>query len=186
MKNYVYIAQSLDGFIAGPNGELDWLENIDNPEQDDFGFSTFMGEIDALIMGKNTFQKVLSFGMWPYAKPVFVASNSLLEIPSSVEGKASLVKGTPKSMTVELNQKGFEKLYIDGGALIQSYLKEDLIDELIITTVPILLGGGIPLFGFLPAQIQLELIESEVLLQQLVRTRYKNKKSITKCLRRTR
>ena len=59
MKNYVYIAQSLDGFIAGPNGELDWLENIDNPEQDDFGFSTFMGEIDALIMGKNTFQKVL-------------------------------------------------------------------------------------------------------------------------------
>jgi len=89
-------------------------------------------------------------------------------------------------MTVELNQKGFEKLYIDGGALIQSYLKEDLIDELIITTVPMLLGGGIPLFGYLPAQIQLELMESEVLLQQLVRTRYKIKKSITKCLRRTR
>lgn len=62
MKNYVYIAQSLDGFIAGPNGELDWLENIDNPKQNDFGFSAFMGTVDALIMGKNTFKKVHSFG----------------------------------------------------------------------------------------------------------------------------
>ena len=177
MKNYVYIAQSLDGFIAGPNGELDWLEHIDNPEQSDFGFSAFMSIVDALVMGKNTFDKVLSFGMWPYAKPVFVASSSLSVLPSSVEGKAFLLKGTPKDMITGLHKKGYANLYIDGGAVIQSFLKEELIDELIITTVPVLLGEGIPLFGYLPKQVQLKLIDSEVLLNQLVKTRYQVKKA---------
>lgn len=176
MNNYVYIAQSLDGFIAGPNGELDWLENIENPEQSDFGFSAFMSTVDALVMGKNTFEKVFSFGMWSYEKPVFVASSSLSALPSTLEGKAFLLKGAPKSMITELNKKGYANLYIDGGALTQSFLKEDLIDELIITTIPILLGEGISLFGYLPKQVHLKLAESEVLLNQLVKTRYKIKK----------
>ncbi len=102
MKSYVYIARSLDGFIAGPNGELDWLDKIENPGQSDLGFSDFMSGIDALIMGKNTFEKVLSFGMWPYDKPVFVASKSLYVLPASVEGKAFLINGTPREMITEL------------------------------------------------------------------------------------
>ena len=179
MKNYVYIAQSLDGYIAGANGELDWLEEIDNPEQSDFGFSAFMNTVDALIMGKNTFEKVLSFGMWPYEKPVFVASASLSSLPSSVEGKAFLLKGTPSDMVAELNGKGCENLYIDGGVVIQSFLNEDLIDDLIVTTVPVLLGGGISLFGSLPERVKLTLISSEVLLNQLVKTHYHVEKRLT-------
>lgn len=177
MKNYIYIAQSLDGYVAGPNGELDWLENIDNPEQNDFGFSAFMNTVDAIVMGKNTFEKVLSFGMWPYEKPVFIASSSLSSLPSSVGGKAFLLKGTPKDMITELHKQEYANLYIDGGALIQSFLRENQIDELIITTVPVLLGEGIPLFGYLPKQMQLKLVGSEVLLNQLVKTRYQIKKA---------
>lgn len=173
MTNYVYIAQSLDGYIAGPKGELDWLEDIDNPEQSDFGFTAFMSTVDALVMGKNTFNKVISFGMWPYEKPVFVASSSLSSLPSSVAGKAFLTKGTPKDMVTKLNKKGYRNLYIDGGAVIQSFLKEDLIDELIVTTVPVLLGEGILLFGSLPQQVKLKLVGSEVLLNQLVKTHYR-------------
>lgn len=173
MKNYVYIAQSLDGYIAGPNGEIDWLDDIENPDQNDFGFSVFMGRVDALVMGKNTFEKILTFGMWPYEKPVFVASNSLSALPSSVEGKSFLLKGTPKEMVTTLHGKGIENLYIDGGVLIQSFLNENLIDELIVTTVPVLLGDGIPLFGSLAKRVKLKLIGSEVLLNQLVQTHYK-------------
>jgi dihydrofolate reductase len=172
MTNYVYIAQSIDGFIAGPNGELDWLEDIDNPEQSDFGFSAFMEGIDALLMGKNTFEKVLTFGVWPYERPVFVASNTLAELPPEVEGKAFLISGSIQDMMTALRDKGHKNLYIDGGALIQSCLAENLIDSLIVTTVPVLLGQGIPLFGFLPTPIKLKLVDSEILLNQLVKTHY--------------
>lgn len=176
MKKSVYVAQSLDGFIAGSNGELDWLKDIDNPEQDDFGFSAFMSTVDALIMGKNTFEKVLSFEMWPYEKPVFIASSSLAAVPSSVENKAFLLRGTPQEMVSALRAKDYDNLYIDGGALIQSYLAEQLIDELIITTVPVLLGEGISLFGFLPKKVKLKLIGSKVLLNQLVTAHYQVEK----------
>jgi dihydrofolate reductase len=177
MKNYVYIAQRLDGYIAGPNGELDWLEDIDNPEQSDFGFSAFMNTVDALVMGKNTFEKVLSFEMWPYEKPVFVASSSLSVLPSSSEGKAFLLKGTPKDMVSTLHKRSYTNLYIDGVALIQSFLCEGLIDELIVTTVPVLLGEGIPLFGCLPKRVKLKIVGSKVLLKQLVKTHYQVKKA---------
>jgi len=83
--------------LLGQMVELYWLDEIDNPDNSDFGFSAFMGNIDALIMGKNTFEKVLSFGMWPYERPVFVASNSLSSLPSSVDGKAFLLKAHPRT-----------------------------------------------------------------------------------------
>lgn len=172
MANFVYIAQSLDGYIAGPHGELDWLETIENPEQNDFGFSAFMNNIDALLMGKNTFEMVASFGEWPYQKPVFVVSNSLLSLPSGFDGKAHLLKGKPKELLTVLHGKGFNHLYIDGGLLIQSFLNEHLIDELIVTTIPVLLGEGIPLFGHLSGRIKLRLESSEVLANQLVKSHY--------------
>ncbi len=174
--NYVYVGQSLDGYIAGPNGELDWLDEIDNPEKDDFGYAAFMENIDALILGKKTFEKVMSFGMWPYKKPVFVASNSLASLPHSVDGKAFLIKGTPSEMAHMLNKNGFANLYIDGGSLIQSFLKEGLIDKVIVTTIPVLLGEGISLFGDLPKRVKLKFISSEVLINQLVKTQYEVQK----------
>ena len=156
--NYVYIAQSLDGYIAGPNGELEWLEQVDNPDKSDFGFSAFVDSIDALVMGRNTYEKVLSFGFWPYQKPVFVMSRTLTHIAPELTDKAFLLNTTPQEAVEALKSKGHNSLYIDGGLLIQSFLREGLIDEMIITTFPVLLGDGIRLFGALPSQLNLKLL----------------------------
>lgn len=172
MKTIVYIAQSLDGFIAGPNGELGWLECVNNPENSDFGFAQFMSGVDALLMGRNTFEKVASFDSWPYEKPVYVASQTLKALPSGFEDKAFLITGTLTSMLSSLALKGISSLYIDGGKLIQSALASNEIDELIITTVPIILGDGIRLFAKSEQPIALTLIRSEILLGQLVKNQY--------------
>jgi len=172
MTNYVYIAQSIDGYIAGPNGELDWLDDIDNPENNDFGFAKFMNQIDALVMGKNTFEKVQSFGMWPYSKPVYIASSSLNSIPEALKERAYLINSTPSEIVSTLNEKGLTNLYIDGGLLIQSFLTSELIDKFIITTIPVLLGKGVSLFGWLDKRVKLKLESSEVLVNQLVKSEY--------------
>ncbi|WP_338155261.1 dihydrofolate reductase family protein [Vibrio metschnikovii] len=173
MKVSAYIAQSLDGYIAGINGELDWLENVANPDGSDFGFSEFMSTVDVLLMGRNTFEKVASFGFWPYKKRVYVASSSLQSIPDEFADKASLISGSVAVMLDKISSQGIESVYIDGGLLIQSALRANVLDELTITTMPILLGSGIKLFGDLENQVALELVHSEVLLNQMVKTRYR-------------
>lgn len=147
MANYVYIATSLDGFIATCEGGLDWLSEIPNTEQSYFGYAEFISGIDAILMGRNTFQKVLTFGTWPYDKPVFVLGNTLVSVPENVADKTEIVNGEVRMLVDQLNKRGYHNLYVDGGSVIQSFLEEDLIDEMIITRVPILLGDGIPLFG---------------------------------------
>lgn len=149
MTNYVYIATSLDGYIATSDGGVEWLNEIPNPEQSDFGFSEFISGIDAILMGRETFEKVLSFGSWPYEKPVFVLTNSLSVIPTDLADKAHIVNGDLRKLVRQLNKQGYKNLYIDGGKTIQNFLEDDLIDEIIIIRVPILLGNGIPLFGVL-------------------------------------
>ncbi len=177
--NSVYIATSLDGHIADRNGELDWLNAISIPEGEDMGYFAFMDRIDALVMGRSTFETVCGFEVdWPYQKPVFVLSNSMKSIPKSHEGKAYVVSGPLKDVLEEIRQKGFERLYIDGGRTIQSFLKEDLIDELIITTMPVLIGGGPRLFAELPHEIRFELAESKVFVDQIVQNRYKRNREI--------
>lgn len=176
-KNIVFIAKSLDGYIAGKNGEIDWLNSIPNPENIDMGFVKLMEHIDAIVMGRTTFELVCSFGGdWPYSRPLFVLSRTLDSIPEKYKDKAELVKGSIEEVLERIHQKGHSHLYIDGGATIQSFLKEDLIDELIITTIPILLGGGIPLFGELQQSMDFEHTESHVFLGQLVQNHYKRKR----------
>jgi len=176
-KNIVFIAKSLDGYIAGINGELDWLETIPNPEKASMGFVALMNEVDALVMGRATFETVCGFGgEWPYAKPVFVLSNSLTQIPEKFKTKASLLKGREKEILKIIHEKGFHKLYIDGGKTVQNFLKEDLIDELRITTIPILLGNGISLFGNLPKSLEFNHLKTEVFLNQLVQSHYERKR----------
>jgi len=172
MANYVYIATSLDGFIATTDGGIDWLNEIPNPEQSDFGFSDFMSGIDALVMGRKTFEKVLSFGFWAYKKPVFVLSNSLKQVPEAATGNIDIVSGDLRKVVGSLNARGFNHLYIDGGITIQSFLKEDLIDEMIITKVPILLGDGIPLFGKLTQSMKFKHAGTNVLNNSLVMSHY--------------
>jgi len=168
----------LDGYIAGKNGEIDWLNAIPNPEGDDMGFLELMDEIDAIIMGRTTFETVCGFGVeWPYSVPVIVLSNSLKSIPEKLtDEEVTLASGSPQEIIKKAYEMGYYKLYIDGGKTIQNFLKEDLIDELIITTIPILLGGGFSLFGDLPKPLEFEHVESKVFLNQIVQDSYKRKR----------
>lgn len=175
-KNIVFIAKSLDGYIAGKNGELEWLHAIPNPDNNDMGYNQLMEDIDAIVMGRTTFETVCGFGIeWPYQKPVFVLSRSIKVIPEKLKDKVFLLAGSPKEILQEIHAKGYFRLYIDGGRTVQDFLKADLIDELRITTIPILLGGGFPLFGELPAAMEFEHIQSEVILNQIVQDHYKRK-----------
>ena len=169
----VYIATSLDGFIADKYNQVDWLHQIPNPSGDDCGFAEFMQNIDALVMGRNTLEVVLSFDCdWPYSKPVFVLSNTLQQVPEKFKNKVFLVKGELKDVVDSLNKQGFKHLYIDGGKTIQGFLQQDLIDELIITTVPVLLGGGIALFGELKAPLKFKHVKATRYLDCLVQNHF--------------
>ena len=176
-KNSVFIATSLDGYIADKNGGIDWLHSIPNPDNDDMGYVEFTNRIDALVMGRTTFETVCGFDVyWPYKKPVFVLSNKLKEIPESHKGKVFLVKGTLTEILDQIYEKGFNRLYIDGGTTIRNFLKEDLIDEMVLTTIPILLGGGSSLFSELPNELKFELIGTKTYLNQITQNHYKRKK----------
>lgn len=172
MKNIIYIAVSLDGFIAGNDGNLDWLTGIPNPDNKDYGFAEFLDSIDGIVMGRNTFETVMSFGEWPYTKKVFVLSNTLNEIPEKIGSRAEIVTGLIPDILEDLNRRGFRNLYVDGGKTIQSFLELDLIDEMIITLVSILLGDGIPLFGTLARLLKFKAIKAEKLNDSLVQIRY--------------
>ncbi len=148
MKNKVFIATSLDGFIAGPGGNIEFLETFPAPEGDDMGYSAFMQGIDAILMGRNTFETVLGFGIpWPFEKHVFVWSTTLQQISTELQDKVTLVKGTAADVIASINTAGYSSLYIDGGKTIQSFINEDLIHEMTLTTIPVLIGEGIPLFS---------------------------------------
>lgn len=143
MSNIAYIATSLDGYISDRDDGLDWLDSIPNPDNIDMGYGDLMNRVDALVMGRKTFEVVCGFdGPWPYTKPVFVLSNSLSSLSESHEGKAELITGSLAEVLVTIHEKGFQDLYIDGGTTIQSFLNEDLIDEMIITVLPMLEIGA--------------------------------------------
>jgi dihydrofolate reductase len=174
---FIYIAASLDNFIATPDGGLDWLYAIPNPEQSDYGFADFIQRVDALVMGRKTFETVLSFDPWPYQKPVFVLGRTLAALPEKAHGKAELIRGEPAEVVRILDARGFHNLYVDGGRTIQGFLEADLIDELIITRVPILLGDGIPLFGKLSKELKFGLVKTEQLNDSLIKSTYRRLRS---------
>ncbi len=170
----VFIARSLDGFIADRKGDLEWLNAVPNPEQLDLGYEQFIQGVDAIVMGRNTYDTVRSFDMeWPYNKPVFVLSKTLTSLPDEFEGKAEIVKGSIHEILEQIHQRGFTRLYIDGGITVQNFLREDLIDEITITTIPILLGGGSSLFGELPGELEFEHVKSVLYLDALVQDSYR-------------
>lgn len=177
MPNIVYIAKSIDGYIADKNGGLDWLQSVPNPDGLDFGYRDFMKEIDAIIMGRKTYETVLEFKMdWPYSKPVFVLSRTINLVPDELADKVEILNGSLNEIIENLNMRDFHNIYIDGGNTIQKFLKEGLIDELIISTIPVILGGGVPLFGELISNINLEHMKTEVFLDEIVQSHYRVKK----------
>ena len=174
MSNRIYIATSLDGYIADKNGAITWLDMIPMTKEVQSEFTNFMDTIDALVMGRNTFETVKGFGVeWPYSKKVFIVSNSMKSIPYGYEDKTELIKGSPTEIVAQLNKSGYKNLYIDGGKTIQNFLKEDLIDDMIIATIPILLGGGKPLFGELANPQKFKLIDTKVLSNLMVQSHYR-------------
>jgi dihydrofolate reductase len=165
----VFIGTSVDGFIARPNDDLDFLpEGGGEPH----GYEEFMATVDALVIGRRTFEKVLTFGKWPYGeKRVVVLSSSALEL-SGVEGVVEQMSGTPAEIVERLASTGAKNLYIDGGVTIQRFLNAGLIERLIITRVPVLIGEGIPLFGSLPSDIPLRHIATRQYASGLVQSEY--------------
>jgi dihydrofolate reductase len=171
--NSVFIAVSIDGYIAREDGDIEWLTSIPAPPGEDYGFKEFMNRIDAVVMGRGTYEVIKNFPEWYYSRHVYVLSSKLKEIPDKLKDKASLLSLSPGETVKHLNEKGLTRLYIDGGKTIQGFLKEDLIDEMIITRIPILLGGGIPLFGKLEKDITFEQVETTTYPNGLVKTHYR-------------
>lgn len=174
-KVSVFVATSLDGFIARKNGSIDWLDqaNAKVPLGEDGGFSAFMASIDVVVMGRNTFDQVQSFGQWPYGeKSLVVLTKRPLTITPELQKTVSLSQESPKALLARLAHEGAQHIYVDGGLTIQSFLAADLIDELVITLVPIILGEGKPLVGPLKNDVVLKLLATKTFDFGFVQLKY--------------
>ena len=174
MRASVYIATSLDGFIAREDGGIDWLPGGGDAEgAEDYGYQEFIESVDAIVMGRNTYELALSFGSWPYGeKPVIVLSSWQVDIPDGIAGTVESMSAPPPEAVRRLAERGFGHLYVDGGKTIQGFLYEGLIRRLIITTIPVLIGTGIPLFGPLPHDVRLRLVGTRQFENGLVQSEY--------------
>ena len=169
MKASVYIGTSVDGFIARANGDLDWLPA--NPEP--HGYDEFIASVDAIVIGRKTFETVMGFDAWPYGdKRVIVLSSSPVDFSGVVGGVVEQMGGEPADVVAQLDATGVQHAYIDGGITIQRFLRAGLIQSLIITRVPMLIGDGIPLFGTLPHDVRLRHIATRHYPSGLVQTEY--------------
>jgi len=169
MKISVFIGTSLDGFIARLNGAYDFLP-VDGGEP--HGYTEFFASIDALVIGRKTFETVMAFPEWPYGdKHVVVLSSRSLALPA----KGAVVEqmsGTPDEIVSRLAAKGLQHIYLDGGITIQGFLRAGLVDRLTITRVPVLIGEGIPLFGSLPRDLKLRHLATQAYASGLVKSEY--------------
>lgn len=159
MKISVFIATSLDGYIAKPDGDIGWLmDGRYELEGEDFGYRALYDACDLLVMGRNSFEKVAGFDEWPYVdKRVIVLSTTLTSLPKEM-GNVELFGGSVSELMEMLEMQQCEHIYVDGGKTIQSFLQEGLVTEITITTIPLLLGAGINLFGYLSQPKELHLI----------------------------
>ncbi len=163
MKTSVFIANSLDGYIARNDGAIDWLNAANEmaPPGEDCGYAAFMSTIDVIIMGRNTFELVLSFGGWHYGdKRLIVLSRKPYAIPAHVPKTVTASSESPAALLQRLSAEGATHAYVDGGLTIQSFLRAGLINDITITLIPVILGEGKPLFGSVAADVHLRSISS--------------------------
>lgn len=182
MKCSIFIATSVDGYIATKNGGVDWLQPADNPqtnrqENPDMGFNRYINSVDCMIMGRNSMDKIASFNLtqdhWPYADlEIFALSNRVKEVPGNLQGKVKIHNGDIQSLLSKLEASGFEHAYIDGGKTITSFLELGLINEMTITLVPIILGQGIRLFGNIDRSVRLVQSQAEAYTNDFIQLRY--------------
>lgn len=182
MKCSAFIATSVDGFIARPDGNVDWLHSSGNQDvemgnQADMGFYSYLSKVDCLIMGRKTMEVIanmnLSDDQWPYGDMrIVVLSASLKEVPSSMRNNVSIFSGRLTELVKQLSDEGFEHAYIDGGSTIQQFIQEGLMNEMTIARVPILLGAGIPLFTTLGKEVKLSEAETTAYPNDFVQVKY--------------
>lgn len=174
IRTSAFVATSVDGYIAREDGNLDWLDHYSAIADNDTSYREFISNIDVIVMGRKTFEKVLGFDFWPYeGTPVKVMTTTMTELPAGLKGNVELVSSSPQELLKQLDEQSFRHAYIDGGKTIQSFLLEGLLDELTITRIQVLLGKGIPLFGHLDQDIPLKLIKSKNLPWGFVQSHYK-------------
>lgn len=175
-SGHVFIATSLDGFIARTNGDIEWLLSRDDPSED-HGYNAFIENIDGIIMGRGSFEKARTFEPWPYTKPVIVLSKSLAQndLPENLKGRVRLSDLSPKAVMDMLASEGWRRAYVDGGKVIQSFLREGLIADLVVTQIPVLLGEGLPLFGPLNGDVSLTHLGTKTFPSGLVQSHYRVK-----------
>ena len=167
----VFVGTSVDGFIARPNGALDFLpEGGGEPH----GYSEFIASVDALVIGRKTFETVLAFDEWPYdSKRVVVLSSRPVDL-SAVRGSVvEWMSGAPAEIVAKLAASGARHLYVDGGITVEGFLRAGLVDRLVITRVPVLIGEGIPLFGSLPRDVRLQHVATQQYASGLVKSEYR-------------
>jgi dihydrofolate reductase len=170
MMASVFVGTSLDGFIARLNDDLDFLPPGGGEPH---GYNEFMASVDTIVIGRKTFEKVLTLGPWPYAgKRVVVLSSRPLDLSAAVGGLVDQMAGLPTEIVSQLAASGAHHLYIDGGITIQRFLSAGLIQRLIITRVPVLIGEGVPLFGTLPRDIRLHHVATRHYPSGLVQSEY--------------
>ena len=170
MPASVFIATSLDGFIARSNGDLDWLPAGGGEPH---GYDEFIAGVDAIVIGRKSFEKVLTFETWPYGdRRVVVLSSRPVDLSAAVGAVVEQMAGSPTEIVTRLADTGARHLYIDGGITIQRFLRDGLIQRFILTRVPVLIGDGIPLFGTLPRDIRLRHVATRHFPSGLVQSEY--------------
>ena len=165
----VFIATSVDGFIARRDGSLDWLPPGGGEEH---GYTAFIATVDAVVMGRGTFDIVVKFDRWPFQKPVIVLTTHEYDAAVPPEASVEFLSLAPRDVVKQLAGRGMTRLYIDGGATIQRFLNAGLIDRMTITRVPVIIGDGIPLFGATPRDVRLEHLATRSYPSGLVTTEY--------------
>lgn len=182
MKCSVFIASSVDGYIATSDGGVDWLDSTGKADAPmgadaDMGFEDFIASVDCLIMGRNTLEKLSSFELepeqWPYGDlPILALSLTRNKAPGNLEGMVEMVNSEILDLVTRLESDGFQHAYIDGGATITSFLNRGLINEMTITYAPVLLGEGIPLFGKLSRPVKLKNIRTVTYPNEFFQIKY--------------
>jgi dihydrofolate reductase len=159
---HVFIATSLDGYIARQNGDIDWLPQHPIPGED-LGYEGFIADIDMIVMGRGTYEKVAAFDHWPYAVPVLVLSKQLAgtPVPEALINKLQFSSLEPAEIMKNLEKENIRRVYVDGGQVVQSFLREGLITDMTLTVIPTLIGAGRPLFGALGQDCFLQLVSSQ-------------------------
>ncbi len=181
MKCSVYIATSADGYIATLDGDVDWLHTAGNLDADmgseDMGFQSFINSVDCMIMGRKCMEMISSMNLspeqWPYGDiHIVVLSNTINEPPENLRGKVEMYSGNIQDLILTLEDRGLKHAYIDGGSTITSFLNLKLIDEMIITKAPLLLGEGIPLFGKINEVIKLTNAKTVAFKNEFIQVKY--------------